>query len=1207
MLNTAATPNSGATPPPLPATSSPRPPQQAQQQQIQTQTPPQTHLFPPGGSQIGSPRETSSSPPPPSLQALSINDLFKSITSPPIGNQQQSDLFPVVSPPPKEDHKTNLLGMLKNIGSPATNGSGITSPGVGSGASSPAVGQEKPPHDPLGVFRVGHPSVSSPQEPVINHPGGLTSPPPPPRQTEPTTPGTTPQAKQPDMGKSPEPPKRSMFDFVSPFDVFEKPRQASLSKPPVPAPTPKAHQVPAKTQQGESKDVRPKSEDSQPAVSKAKSVQNISRTASPQRSQRGTPVPEKIAYISRAAIGQHPTHELSSEAITSAVESTWQVSKAIKGDEGRGPKALTPHTSIDLSQANLDALIMTPTDLQIKPTTLLRTDSLDFKQGRRVASTSTFIAYTMSKVMSASFGPIIDFAVTSNLVAAIGYDHKISVYRVPTSWEQNDPEVDMLCNCLGVGGPLGPLKKVEWVKKEGRDFLAIGGMEGVLVVDPSALGNPNTLTHLEDVVKSNKLLKTDGTVVDFCLNQTHQAIGILSATSQFTLYNVANLNRVWNRPLPTLSPNETPSSVQFCESNVLVGRGKNTVFELAQITVDMAVLSTIKFTSPSPSPENLHYTHAIYDSVKSILWVAPFSRGSIFAFKYALKGQQPIKEVSSPEGQKVVAFEKMAEFPLDPVLSLSVSKKTEDEDAEDFYATPGGFSQATISKTALAAPPSTTAETSVPWTSATLAAPTVPAPAKSTAASPKVQLNEFKKTAKESTPTGKASSKNASPAVVKTELLSASEDEGPSQSRSPRGSKTAPVPAQILAASMVNGPEAIAPLSAAEFTKTLKKTEDRMSNHLKQVLKNEVAALNARFDGLNGSDFAADISARVERQLKGALTNAVAQEIKKSVVPSITTTIQTEVRTVVANQIPAAIFDVLQTVPKELERGLTSTIQRTVSSVIQASMDRAIDDSIQQTLMPAIQHAGSTLTDQLVTELKSEMLQIRKEMSPVPVPPQANNDHLLRSMTTSISELQKQIASLSEQFAKFSAAPITAPHLNGIISQSVPPPPLAPPAVAQVPSGIPTAPPGISIPQLEDIFLTALGNQSTASTLQLVGEQSHLADFCLPIQPGLRSPLSQAVLLTLLHRLAIALNEIPPNHPMWLQTASWARRTASLIDPRDSNIAGFISRVLQVVQETLNQIAVNIQTRFGADPNSPNQVGMIRQIMDVVAVKLSAV
>jgi len=151
----------------------------------------------------------------------------------------------------------------------------------------------------------------------------------------------------------------------------------------------------------------------------------------------------------------------------------------------------------------------------------------------------------------------------------------------------------------------------------------------------------------------------------------------------FTLYNVSNLNRVWNRPLPS-SKSATPSSVRFVEANILVGRDNNTHFDLVQITVDITVLSTIVFTSPSP----VHFAQAVYDSARGILWIAPFTRGSLYAIRYALKGVPP--------GRGLAAFDKIAEYPLEPVLSLALNPKS--EDAELFFATPNGFSLVQIEK-----------------------------------------------------------------------------------------------------------------------------------------------------------------------------------------------------------------------------------------------------------------------------------------------------------------------------------------------------------------------------------------------------------------------------------------------------------------------------------------------------------------------------
>jgi len=158
------------------------------------------------------------------------------------------------------------------------------------------------------------------------------------------------------------------------------------------------------------------------------------------------------------------------------------------------------------------------------------------------------------------------------------------------------------------------------------------------------------------------------------------------------------LNRVWHRQIPSPAPKKPPSSVQFCESNILVGRANNTRFDLVQITSEIVVLSRIDFAALSPSPPNLHFAQAKYDSTRNILWVAPFSRGSLYGFRYALKGQSPVKGDASGNVPTIVAFDKVAEFPLEPVLSFVVADRPLQQDAEIFFATPNGFKQAGIAK-----------------------------------------------------------------------------------------------------------------------------------------------------------------------------------------------------------------------------------------------------------------------------------------------------------------------------------------------------------------------------------------------------------------------------------------------------------------------------------------------------------------------------
>jgi hypothetical protein len=104
-------------------------------------------------------------------------------------------------------------------------------------------------------------------------------------------------------------------------------------------------------------------------------------------------------------------------------------------------------------------------------------------------------------------------------------------------------------------------------------------------------------------------------------------------------------------------------------------------------------LSVIELIAPTPSSPEQHYSQATYDSVNSMLWVAPFARGSILGFKYALKGQPPIKDAVASQGT-VVAFDEVVEFPIESVVSM-VPLATYSGPAV-FYATPSGFSKTSI-------------------------------------------------------------------------------------------------------------------------------------------------------------------------------------------------------------------------------------------------------------------------------------------------------------------------------------------------------------------------------------------------------------------------------------------------------------------------------------------------------------------------------
>jgi hypothetical protein len=137
------------------------------------------------------------------------------------------------------------------------------------------------------------------------------------------------------------------------------------------------------------------------------------------------------------------------------------------------------------------------------------------------------------------------------------------------------------------------------------------------------------------------------------------------------------------------------------------------------------------------------------------------------------------------------------------------------------------------------------------------------------------------------------------------------------------------------------------------------------------------------------------------------------------------------------------------------------------------------------------------------------------------------------------------------------------------------PPPAAPMAM-QVPSS----------KDLEDAFLTALSQSSTASTVQLVSDYYHLTEYCLPI-PGRpphslhgshASPLSAAVKITLLHRLSLALADLPLNDPAFTKCLDWEERVAILVDPAEQETSAFYPRVKEMVLAQMGTLLQKMET-----------------------------
>lgn len=109
-------------------------------------------------------------------------------------------------------------------------------------------------------------------------------------------------------------------------------------------------------------------------------------------------------------------------------------------------------------------------------------------------------------------GMALDIAAVADSIALVGPDHSVSVFKVPEHWDKDEPPTELIAHISGaqpdVEG-IGAPNRVEWVRKDGGSYLAIGGDSGVVIVKPDQLKGERDLT-IGRLETQNKVLKTEG-------------------------------------------------------------------------------------------------------------------------------------------------------------------------------------------------------------------------------------------------------------------------------------------------------------------------------------------------------------------------------------------------------------------------------------------------------------------------------------------------------------------------------------------------------------------------------------------------------------------------------------------------------------------------------------------------------------------------
>ncbi|ESK88309.1 wd40 repeat-containing nuclear protein [Moniliophthora roreri MCA 2997] len=444
------------------------------------------------------------------------------------------------------------------------------------------------------------------------------------------------------------------------------------------------------------------------------------------------------------------------------------------------------------------------------------------------------------------------------------------------------------------------------------------------------------------------------------------------------------------------------------------------------------------------------------------------------------------------------------------------------------------------------------------------------------------------------------------------------------------------------------------------LTREIRKTEDNLHNRISKLLSKAMDTQNQRMEEARAHDQQEDfqrqetilklISTELTRNTTRVVEMAVKNEVQNSVLPSLENITKNEVRAALNDQVGTGLVDYIgQSLPMEIEKLLlrpdvSAHFSHLLSNNLTTLIDRHIKDAVSKNLLPLYSQQSSAMHQEFMRELRNEIHGFKAEIS------NWQND-TMRGQENSIRDLQRTVQALSDQVKYLSLnhtgsaihhiqqAPqphhgspansgpsnMSQSHLRQQNVQTSLPPPSSqvssnnysgPPQQSMLnqpwystniaapqashPATIPPPPPPpqtertppIKPEQWDEIYLGVLHTQ----------DASKLRDLLAHTNPELIMPLngqvlvSQAVILTLVHRLSAMVGELSPTDESLKTSLWWLQRAVALLRPEDKLITDFIPRVIPNVQVLLNTTKQRLAIPV---PGGPPTLDIARSISDV--------
>lgn len=393
------------------------------------------------------------------------------------------------------------------------------------------------------------------------------------------------------------------------------------------------------------------------------------------------------------------------------------------------------------------------------------------------------------------------------------------------------------------------------------------------------------------------------------------------------------------------------------------------------------------------------------------------------------------------------------------------------------------------------------------------------------------------------------------------------------------------------------------------------------------------------------------ISTELTRNTTRVVEMAVKAEVQSSVLPALEHITRTEVRAALNEHVGRGLTQYIQnSLPVEMEKlllrpDISTHFASILSNNLNPLIERYVKESVSKTFLPAYSQQTSAMHQDILREMRTEILNVKKDSMTWQTEAARSQEALIRELEHSVRVLSDQVkfltmnasnlstvhhrvvgggspvpsvasmtsiaaqplhrqqlpATQSAAYSTQAAAPsysqatqaasIHGPWYSPTLAAPQASHPIAPPPPPPAPASQRSPPTHPQPEEWDDKYLSVLSTQDPKQLRELLAQSN--PEVIMPLKgPG---PLSQAVVLTLLHRLAATVGETPPVDEAFKSALWWLQRAATVLNINEPLISPYVARVVPSVRAMLN----TTKQRLSILPGPPQLMDSVRMISDI--------